>query len=163
MKMFPSVGAKRTTLRAPRRKVQTFRNSKIRRNSHICIELCRWRITPFVDVDLMEGKAMDRRNETIGVRRTGWAALDRDPQRDTVEFTCPHCGAQSQKTARRERAQYHFTDGFLQDLQGEATHCKACNGSLRIVPVVMLHDQDETRRFEAVFSEDLAAFPLVLN
>jgi hypothetical protein len=28
---------------------------------------------------------------------------------------------------------------------------------------VMLHDQDETRRFEAVFSEDLAAFPLVLN
>ncbi len=28
---------------------------------------------------------MDRRNpETVGVRRTGWAALDRDPQLDTV-------------------------------------------------------------------------------
>ena len=37
---------------------------------------------------------MDRRNpETVGVRRTGWAALDRDPQQDTVEFICPHCGA----------------------------------------------------------------------
>jgi len=107
-----------------------------------------------VDVDLKEGKLMDRRNvEAIGVRRTGWAALDRDPQRDTVEFTCPHCGAQGQKNARRERAQYHFTDGFLQDLQGEATHCRACNGSLRVVPVVMLHDQDETRRFEAVFGQ----------
>jgi hypothetical protein len=71
-----------------------------------------------VDVDLKEGNAMDRRNvETIGVRRTGWAALDRDPQRDTVEYTCPHCGAQGQKNARRERAQYHFTDGFLQGLQ----------------------------------------------
>ncbi len=30
---------------------------------------------------------MDRRNVvTVGVRRTGWAALDRDPQQDTVEF-----------------------------------------------------------------------------
>jgi hypothetical protein len=26
---------------------------------------------------------------------------------------------------------------------------------LRVVPIVMLHDQDETRRFEAVFAEDL--------
>jgi hypothetical protein len=103
---------------------------------------------------------MDRRNlETVGVRRTGWAALDRDPQQDTVEYTCPHCGAQGQKNARRERAQYHFTDGFLQDLQGEATHCRACNGSLRVVPVVLLHDQDETRRFKAVFSEELPELP----
>jgi hypothetical protein len=116
-----------------------------------------------MDVDPKEGNAMDRRNETVGVRRTGWAALDRDPQQDTVEYTCPHCGAQGQKNARRERAQYHFTDGFLQDLQGEATHCRACNGSLRVVPVVLLHDQDETRRFEAVFSEDLPEVPLVTN
>jgi hypothetical protein len=116
-----------------------------------------------VDVDPKEGNAMDRRNEAVGVRRTGWAALDRDPQQDTVEYTCPHCGAQGQKNARRERAQYHFTDGFLQDLQGEATHCRACNGSLRVVPVVLLHDQDETRRFEAVFSEDLPEVPLVTN
>jgi len=37
---------------------------------------------------------MDRQYpETLGVRRTGWAALDRDPQQDTVEFVCPHCGA----------------------------------------------------------------------
>lgn len=97
---------------------------------------------------------MDRRHlETIGVRRTGWAALDRDPQRDTVEFLCPHCGAQGQKNARRERAQYHFTDGFLQDLQGEVTQCHSCKQYVRVVPVVMLHDQDETRRFEAVFSD----------
>ncbi|GAC1702087.1 MAG: hypothetical protein NVS9B4_06620 [Candidatus Acidiferrum sp.] len=100
---------------------------------------------------------MERRvnPEVVGVRRTGWAALDRDPQEDTVEFVCPHCGAQGQKRARRERATYHFTDGFLQDLQGEATHCRACGQTLRVAPVVMLHDQDETRRFEAVFSEDL--------
>jgi hypothetical protein len=42
----------------------------------------------------------------------------------------------------------------LQDLQGEVTQCRSCGQSLRVVPVVMLHDQDETRRFEAVFSED---------
>ena len=97
---------------------------------------------------------MDRRNiETVGVRRTGWAALDRDPQEDKVEFLCPHCGTRGQKNARRERTQYHFTDGFLQDLQGEVTQCRSCGQSLRVVPVVLLHDQDETRRFEAVFSD----------
>jgi len=41
---------------------------------------------------------MERRNVvTVGVRRTGWAALDRDPQQDTVEFICPHCGARDKK------------------------------------------------------------------
>jgi hypothetical protein len=129
-----------------------------------CTEVGCGRITLLVDVDPKEGNAMDRRNmETVGVRRTGWAALDRDPQQDTVEYTCPHCGAQGQKNARRERAQYHFTDGFLQDLQGEATHCRACNGSLRVVPVVLLHDQDETRRFEAVFLDELPEVPVVTN
>jgi len=97
---------------------------------------------------------MDRRNlETVGVRRTGWAALDRDPQQDKIEFVCPHCGTRDEKNARRERALYHFTDGLLQDLQGEMTQCHACKHWLRVVPIVMLHDQDETRRFEAVFSE----------
>jgi len=81
----------------------------------------------------------------------GWAALDRDPQQDTVEFICPHCGARRPENARRERTLYHFTDGFLQDLQGEVTQCHACKQYLRVVPIVMLHDQDETRRFEAVF------------
>jgi hypothetical protein len=92
--------------------------------------------------------------EVVGVRRTGWAALDRDPQQDVVEFTCPHCGAKSQKKARRERAEYRFTDGFLQDLQGEGVQCHLCKQSLRIVPVVMLHDQDEAKRFAAVFSDE---------
>jgi transcription elongation factor Elf1 len=95
----------------------------------------------------------EHRPETIGVRRTGWAALDRDPQQDTVEFMCPHCGAPGQKKARRERTQYHFTDGFLQDLQGEVTHCRNCDQSFRVVPIVLLHDQGETRRFEAIFSD----------
>lgn len=99
---------------------------------------------------------MDRHNpEVIGVRRTGWAALDRDPQKDTLEFVCPHCGTRGERKARRERAQYHFTDGFLQDLQGEPAQCQGCKQWLRIVPVVMLHDQDETRRFAAVFTDDL--------
>jgi hypothetical protein len=92
--------------------------------------------------------------EVIGVRRTGWAALDRDPQQDTVEFNCPHCGAQSQKKARRERSEYRFTDGFLQDLQGEGTQCHHCKQSLRIVPIVLLHDQAEMHRFEAIFLEE---------
>src|SRR5579859_4483228 len=61
--------------------------------------------------------------------------------------------ARDEKNARRERTQYHFTDGFLQDLQGEVTQCHSCKRSLRVVPVVMLHDQDEQRRFEAVFSD----------
>src|SRR2546423_10143628 len=102
------------------------------------------------------GNPMERRYpEAVGVRRTGWAALDRDPQEDRVEFVCPHCGARGEKNARRERTQYHFTDGFLQDLQGEVTNCRSCGQSLRVVPIVMLHDQDETRRFEAVFSGEL--------
>jgi hypothetical protein len=103
---------------------------------------------------------MDRRNaEVVGVRRTGWAALDRDPQQDKVEYVCPHCGARGEKKARRERTQYHFTDGFLQDLQGEAAQCHFCRRWLRVVPVVMLYDQDETRRFEAVFMGELIPAP----
>jgi hypothetical protein len=39
-------------------------------------------------------------------------------------------------------------------LQGEVTQCHACKRSLRVVPIVMLHDRDEVRRFEAVFSDD---------
>ncbi len=101
---------------------------------------------------------MNRRAiETVGVRYTGWAALDRDPQEDTVEFICPRCGQRGVKSARRARAQYHFTDGFLQDLQGEVTTCRACRHTLRVVPVVMLYDQDEKRRFEAMFSAELVA------
>ncbi len=82
-----------------------------------------------------------------------WTAI-RSRTRGAV--VCPYCGARDQKNARRERTQYHFTDGFLQDLQGEVTQCHSCKRSLRVVPVVMLHDQDEERRFEAVFSDELA-------
>ncbi len=95
--------------------------------------------------------------ETLGVRYTGWAALDRDPQEDVVEFACPHCGERGTKWARRARTRYHFTDGFVQDLQGEVTTCRSCRRSLRVVPVVLLHDEGEKRRFEAVFSAELAA------
>jgi len=98
---------------------------------------------------------MDRRNvETVGVRRTGWAALDRDPQQDVVEYSCPNCGAKSQKKARHERAEYKFTDGFLQDLQGEGVQCYHCKQSMRVVPIVMVYDQEEVRRFEAMFGEE---------
>ena len=95
--------------------------------------------------------------ETVGVRLTGWAALDRDPQADMVEFVCPHCGQRGTKGARRARALYRFTDGFVQDLQGEVTTCRNCRKQLRVVPVVMLHDQDEKRRFASVFSDELVA------
>ncbi len=98
-----------------------------------------------------------RNPEVVGVRYTGWAALDRDPQADRVEFVCPHCGASSDKAARRARADYRFTDGFLQDVQGEHANCRACKKALRVVPIVMIHDQDEKRRFESVFiGEELA-------
>jgi hypothetical protein len=95
--------------------------------------------------------------EAVGVRYTGWAALGRDPQEDTVEYNCPYCGEHGMKSARRTHDQYHFTDGFLQDLQGEMAACRACRHSLRIAPVILLHDQDEKRRFESVFSEELVA------
>ena len=39
--------------------------------------------------------------ETIGVRYTGWAALNRDPLEDLVEFTCPQCGTQGTKALQR--------------------------------------------------------------
>jgi hypothetical protein len=92
--------------------------------------------------------------ETIGVRYTGWAALNRDPLEDRVEYKCPHCGADGFKAARRPRSAYHFTDGFVQDLQGEAASCRNCKQSVRVTPVVLLHDQDEKRRFHAVFVAD---------
>jgi hypothetical protein len=93
--------------------------------------------------------------DTLGVRYTGWAALDRDPQDDAVEFVCPNCGRRGAKQAHHERAVYHFTDGFLQDLQGETASCRGCKVSLHIAPVVLVHDQDEKRRFDAIFSTDV--------
>ena len=92
--------------------------------------------------------------EIVGVRYTGWAALDRDPQEDVVEFVCPQCGHKGMKPARRERAEYRFTDGFLQDMQGETATCKGCRRSFHIAPIVLVHDRDEKRRFEAIFTEE---------
>ena len=92
--------------------------------------------------------------ETVGVRFTAWAALHRDPLEDRVEYTCPHCGTHGAKDARRPRSEYHFTDGFVQDLQGEMSRCAGCKRSLRVSPVVLLHDRDEQRRFNAVFLAD---------
>ena len=94
--------------------------------------------------------------ETVGVRYIGRAALDRDPLEDRVEFICPQCGQQGDKAARRPKSAYHFTDGFVQDLTGEAATCRSCKQSLRVSPVVMLHDQSEKRRFMAVFQANLA-------
>ena len=93
--------------------------------------------------------------EIVGVRCTGWAALDRDPQEDVVEFVCPHCGRRGMKPARRERSEYRFTDGFLQDTQGETANCKACHKPVHIAPVVLVHDLDEKRRFAAMFAEEM--------
>jgi predicted RNA-binding Zn-ribbon protein involved in translation (DUF1610 family) len=93
--------------------------------------------------------------ETVGVRYTAWAALNRDPLEDRVEYTCPHCGMRGAKPARRPRSEYHFTDGFVQDVHGEMSTCRGCKQSLRVSPVVLVHDKDEQRRFQAVFSADL--------
>jgi hypothetical protein len=103
-----------------------------------------------VEVVIMSGSSL----ETVGVRYTGWAALHRDPLEDLVEYTCPHCGTQGTKVARRPRSAYHFTDGFVQDLQGEMSICRSCRQSLRVSPVVLVHDRDEQRRFYAVFKAD---------
>jgi hypothetical protein len=42
----------------------------------------------------------------------------------------------------------------VQDAQGEMAACRNCKKSLRLSPIVLLHDRDETRRFEAVFLPD---------
>jgi hypothetical protein len=93
--------------------------------------------------------------ETVAVRYTGWAALHRDPQDDRVEYACPHCGARGTKPARRALAEYHFTDGFVQDLTGEMSVCRECRRSLHLTPIVLLHDRDEARRFKAIFEVNL--------
>jgi hypothetical protein len=94
--------------------------------------------------------------EVVGIRRTGWAALDRDPQQDVIDYSCPHCGVASQKKARHERTEYRFTDGFMQDLQGEGIQCHFCKQSLRVVPVILIHYNEEKRRFDAMFATELA-------
>jgi hypothetical protein len=111
---------------------------------------------------LYELKVQDRQvemrrmeKETLGVRYTGRAALDRDPLEDKLEYVCPFCGVPGAKSARRPRAAYHFTDGFIQDLQGEVCTCRSCRNSFRVVPVVLLHDQGEKRRFREVFEPEL--------
>lgn len=93
----------------------------------------------------------------VGIRPTGWAALDRDPQDDRVEFECPRCGAQGFKAARRPRSEYRFIDGFLQDEQGEMTACRQCHERLRIAPVVLVHNREDRRRFAAIFALEPAA------
>jgi len=98
---------------------------------------------------------MDRHNvETVGVRRTGWAALDRDPQQDTVEFICRTAARGTRRMPGASVRCIISRMVFCRILQGEVTQCHACKQSLRVVPIVMLHDQDETRRFEAVFSDE---------
>jgi hypothetical protein len=42
-------------------------------------------------------------------------------------------------------------------LQGEGVQCHFCKRSLRVVPIVLLHDKEELKRFEAVFAEEPAA------
>ncbi len=64
--------------------------------------------------------------ETIGFRYTGWAALNRDPAEDFVEFTCPHCGAKGSQGGpaapvgislqRRLRARFARRDDGLQGM-----------------------------------------------
>jgi hypothetical protein len=93
--------------------------------------------------------------DVFGLRYTGRAALDRNPLEDRVEFVCPDCGAPGDKAARRPLAAYHFTDGFVQDLQGESAICRKCKHSIRVAPVVLLHDRDEKRRFEAAYDFEL--------
>jgi hypothetical protein len=39
----------------------------------------------------------------------------------------------------------------VQDLQGEATTCRECKQSVRVSPVVLVHDKHEKQRFEAMF------------
>jgi len=45
------------------------------------------------------------------------------------------------------RTEYKFTDGFLQDLQGEGVSVPFVQAVVANRAGVMLHDQDETRRF----------------
>ena len=49
--------------------------------------------------------------EAVGVRYTGWAALDRDPQEDLLEYNCPYCGERGMKSARRTHDQYTLPMG----------------------------------------------------
>ena len=65
---------------------------------------------------------MNRRSEeTFGVRYTGWAALDRNPQEDSVEYICRGiAGTSGNKPARAAHAPTTiFPTDFLQDVQGE--------------------------------------------
>jgi len=62
--------------------------------------------------------------------------------------------ARDQKNARRERTLYHFHGWIFTGLAGRSDAVPRVQAILRVVPIVMLHDQDETRRFEAVFSDE---------
>jgi len=76
---------------------------------------------------------MDRRNQNSSVRRTGWAALDRDRSRTRWEFICPHCARGTENARRNVRG--IVPRMFLQDLQGEVTQCHACKRTCALFPL----------------------------
>ena len=43
--------------------------------------------------------------------------------------------------------------GSCRTLQGESATCKNCRRPLHVAPVVLVHDRDEKRRFEAMFAD----------
>ena len=94
------------------------------------------------------------RFDTVGVRYTGWAALNRDPQEDLVE-SCVPTAERTEKT-RSPAALGLSLHGWLR--AGSARRDERLpqlQAVAHLSPVGLLHDQGEQRRFNAVFLADL--------
>jgi len=96
--------------------------------------------------------------DAVGVRYTGWAHWTVIRRKISLNTLSRIAVKRGMKSARRTHDQYHFTDGFLQDLQGEMAAWPFLPASVAHRPrrdVAMT--RDEKRRFEAVFSDFLVA------
>ena len=92
--------------------------------------------------------------ETVGVRLTGWAALNRDPLEDRVEYTCPQCGTRGAKAAPPSALGLSLYGWVCAGPSRRDEHVPHLQAVVAALPVVLVHDRDEQRRFDAIFLAD---------
>ena len=96
--------------------------------------------------------------EVLGIRRTGWAVLGHPRAGGSTfikfgSFLILLGGGREEGAARAVGVSLYGMD-LMQYLQGKQLQCHYCRKSLRVSPVVLLHDQEEKLAIEAMVAEE---------